>query len=289
MSTFNTSMFESIKDALNKEENNKASSGYADILQLKVGHTYTVRLLPNVNKPKDTFFHYFSHGWTSFANGRYISAVSPTTFGERDPIAEERYKIIRMGTEEEKERVKAIRRTEQWLVNVYVIDDPSNPDNNGKVKLLRYGKQLDKIVKDAISGEYKDEYGAKIFDLGAGGVNFKIKVEKQAEFASYTSSRFTTMGADLKLSEDKQKEIYNSVNDLVSVFKVKTQDELSQMFDEHYLCKQVGDTHPVSLPHADQVIAEISSSKASTQAVVTSAASSADLSDSDIDDLLKDL
>ncbi|NBP04011.1 MAG: hypothetical protein EBU90_28740 [Proteobacteria bacterium] len=286
MSTFNISMFESIKDAINKEET-KNTNNYADILSLKIGNTYTVRLLPFVKNPQKSFFHYYVHGWNSFATGKYVSAVSPTTFGERDPIAEERYRILRMGSEDEKEKVKAIRRAENWLVNVYVIEDPTNPENNGKVKVLRYGKQIDKIIKDAISGEYKDEYGAKIFDLGPNGVNFKIKVEKQSDYPSYTSSRFTTIGGDLKLGDSKQKEIYDAAVDLETVFKIKSQDELTQMINEHYHCKSTAVVaKSESLPEADSALAELTSKE---EKVVASATSSADLTDSEIDDLLKDL
>lgn len=283
MNTFNTSMFDSIKDALTQEENNK--SNYADILQLKIGNTYTVRILPDTKNPRATFFHYFSHGWNSFQTGKYVSAVSPTTFGERDPIAEERYKIIKLGSEEEKAKVAAIRRTEQWLVKVYVVDDPTKPENNGKVKVLRYGKQLDKIIKDGISGDYKDEYGAKIFELDSTGVNFKIKVEKQADYASYTSSRFTTVGADLKLSKEQREEIYNTDIDLTKVFKVKTQAELQQMFNEHYLCK-VSSDEVTELPEEDKKLSNIVS-KQPVQSVVSQ--QSDELTDSDIDELLKDL
>lgn len=281
MSTFNLSMFESIKEALHTEDKQK-TNGLQDILQLKPGNTYTVRILPNVANPKDTFFHHFIHGWVSFETGKYISALSPITFGERDPIAEERYKILRTGTEEEKEKVKAIRRTEQWFVNVYVVDDPTNPENNGKVKVLRYGKQLHNIVNNAIAGEDAEEFGAKIFDLSSNGVSFKIKVEKQGDYPLYTSSRFTTAGRDLGLSKDKQEEIYNSIIDLKSIYRIKTSDELKQMFDEHYLCKTTSTVETeTKLPEADEAIAELSSKK------VLVAAN--DVEDADIDELLKDL
>lgn len=274
-------MFESIKEALHTEDKQK-TNGLQDILQLKPGNTYTVRILPNVANPKDTFFHHFIHGWVSFETGKYISALSPITFGERDPIAEERYKILRTGTEEEKEKVKAIRRTEQWFVNVYVVDDPTNPENNGKVKVLRYGKQLHNIVNNAIAGEDAEEFGAKIFDLSSNGVSFKIKVEKQGDYPLYTSSRFTTAGRDLGLSKDKQEEIYNSIIDLKSIYRIKTSDELKQMFDEHYLCKTTSTVETeTKLPEADEAIAELSSKK------VLVAAN--DVEDADIDELLKDL
>jgi hypothetical protein len=283
MSTFNTSMFESIKDALTSEDKQK-NNGLADIIQLKPGNTYTVRLLPNVVEPKKTFFHHFVHGWNSFETGKYVSALSPSTFGERDPIAEERYKILRNGTDEEKEKVKAIRRTEQWFINVYVIDDPQNAENNGKVKVLRYGKQLHTIINNAISGDDAEEFGSKIFDLTKEGVNFKIKVEKQGDFPSYTSSRFTTAGRDLGLSKDKQEEIYNSIKDLETIYRLKTTDELKQMFDEHYLCISTDAETPkpaAKLPAADEAVAELSGKVKQPSAPVTE--------DVDIDELLKDL
>lgn len=283
MSTFNLSMFESIKEALNSEDKQK-SNGLNDILQLKTGNTYTVRILPNVENPKDTFFHHFVHGWTSFETGKYISALSPITFGERDPIAEERYKILRMGTEEEKEKAKAIRRTEQWFVNIYVIDDPVNPDNNGKIKVLRYGKQLHTIINSAIAGDDAEEYGAKIFDLGKDGVNFKIKVEKQGDYPVYTSSRFTSVGRDLGLGKDKQEEIYKSIIDLKTIYRIKSEDELKQMLDEHYHCKKAEKESDVKLPEADEAIAELSAKKAPVAASVVT-----EIDDADIDELLKDL
>ena len=38
-----------------------------------------------------------------------------------------------------------------------ITDAP--PDNNGKVKILRYGKQLHKIIMDALTGDDSDDYG----------------------------------------------------------------------------------------------------------------------------------
>ena len=282
--TFNLSMFESIKQALTTET--KSNNGLGDIIQLKPGNTYTVRLLPNIKDPKKTFFHYFSHGWNSLTTGKYVSAVSPTTFGERDPIAEERYRVLRTGTEDEKERMKVIRRSEQWLVNILVVDDPTNQENNGKNKIFRYGKQLNTIINSAISGEDSEEYGPRIFDLGKDGINFKIKVEKQGDFPVYTSSRFTTVGRDLGLSAEKQKEIYESVFDLENVFRLKSADELKQMLDEHFYCKDADEqpvkNTPALLPAADEAIAELSGK------LTTSPASVTNIND-DIENILNEL
>lgn len=279
MSAFNTSMFQSIKDALAKSDAENTPAVYNEVMKTTPGNTYTVRLLPFAKDPKNTFFHYFNHGWVSFATGQYVQALSPLTFSERDPIAEERFRILRMGTEDEKEKVKAIKRVEKYLVNVYVIDDPTNPDNNGKVKLLRYGKQLHKIIMEAIEGEDAEEFGPRIFDLSTNGVNFKIKCENQGEYPTYVSSRFTSAGK-LSLSEDEQKKIYDSVYDLTKVYSLKSYDELKQMFDEHFLVKQV--TPEVNTPTQSTYV-----EKPRESVVETSNVSSSSSEEDDISELLK--
>jgi len=248
------SMFESIKGALASSSEGK--SKFSEIMQTKPGNTYTVRLLPDSKSPADTFFHYYNMGWNSFATGQYVQALSPQTFGDRCPINEERFRLSRTGTDEEKEKASALRRTEKWLVNVYVVDDPTNPENNGKVKMLRYGKQIQKIITEAIEGEDAAEFGARIFDLGDEGVNFKIKCEQQGDYPTYVSSRFTSAGK-LNLTEDQQKEIYAQTHTLKETFPVKSAEELTEMLNEHFHCKAnepvatpvaAGDTPPWSAP-----------------------------------------
>jgi hypothetical protein len=235
MSTFTKSMFDSIKDALTKEG---TSNKTADIMRTRPGNSYEVRLLPNVEDPSKTFYHYFSHGWTSFATGQYVTAVSPTTWGDRDPIAEHRFKVYRTGSAEEKKKSEAVFRREQWLVNVYVINDPTNPENNDTVKILRYGKQLHKILMEAVQGEDADQFGERIFDLTENGSTFRIRCDKQGEFPTYVSSKFLIPGAVDGLDSPRIKEIYNSCHSLDETFRVKSYDELKQMLDEHYHCNE---------------------------------------------------
>lgn len=283
---FNSNMFQSIKAALSKEEG-KASGLYTEILKTTPGHTYTVRLLPYTKDPSKTFFHHYTHGWNSFATGEYVQALSPTTFNERDPISEERFRVLRTGTEDKKARMGAVRRSEKWLVNVYVVEDPSNPENNGKVKILRYGKQLQKIIMEAIEGDDSEEYGEKIFDLGSNGVSFKIKVEQQGEYPTYVASRFTASNK-IKLSEEEQERIYNSVYDLTQVNNVKSYDELKQMIDDHIYINLEGvsaTTTASSSKSQNVTLRERPQSAPVSEPTVTVSSSVED----DIDELLKDL
>lgn len=233
MSTFTATMFDSIKQALNKQTK---SGGIGDIMRCQAGNSYEIRLLPCVKNPDKTFFHYYSHGWSSFATGQYVTALSPQTWGERDPISEIRYQHYNTGTPEQKERSRAILRSEKWLVNAYVINDPTTPDNNGTIKVLRFGKQLHKIIMDAIEGDDADQFGARIFDLSPNGCNLRVKVDKQGDYPSYVSSRFLMPSEVAGIDSNKAQDLYNNVHDLEEVLPRKSQDELQAMINEHYLC-----------------------------------------------------
>jgi len=280
MTMINNNIFQSIKSALAQ---NTTESGLGNILKTEVGNTYTVRLLP-AKDPKNTFFHFYTHGWNSYATGKYVAATSPQTFGERDPISEERFRVLRSGTDAEKAKIQNIRRAEKWLVNVLVVNDPVNPTNNGQVKLLRYGKQIQKIILDAIEGEDADELGARIFDLGPQGVNLKIKVEAQGEFPSYVSSKFSMPSAIADLDEAKAKKVYESVYDLTKVFTIKSYDELKALLDEHFYCNTVKDEVEVVAPDAAKPVS-VSATKPAGLIVTANNTTN----DDEINSLLKEL
>ena len=287
MNTFTTSMFESIKGALTKNNSEGGVSKIKDYLRTEVGNTYTVRLLPNVKDPSKTFFHYYSYGWNSLTTGQLVTAISPTTWNQRDPIAEERFRILRNGTEAEKTKALAIKRRENWMVNVYVINDPVNAENNNKVKIVRFGRQLHKIIMDAIEGEEAAELGPRIFDLSPKGCNLKIKVEKQGDYPTYVSSKFAIPKEIEGIDEDSYKKIYNSAFDLESYVSVKSYDDLKVLLDTHY--------HGTK--DVDEDVSEIATIKPQQKTsapvpvveVKSTSKSKIEDEDSTINDLLKDL
>ena len=287
MNTFTTSMLESIKGALTKNNSEGGVSKIKDYLRTEVGNTYTVRLLPNVKDPSKTFFHYYSYGWNSLTTGQLVTAISPTTWNQRDPIAEERFRILRNGTEAEKTKALAIKRRENWMVNVYVINDPVNAENNNKVKIVRFGRQLHKIIMDAIEGEEAAELGPRIFDLSPKGCNLKIKVEKQGDYPTYVSSKFAIPKEIEGIDEDSYKKIYNSAFDLESYVSVKSYDDLKVLLDTHY--------HGTK--DVDEDVSEVATIKPQQKTsapvpvveVKSTSKSKIEDEDSTINDLLKDL
>jgi hypothetical protein len=234
MSKYTTSLFESIKDAINKNSNTSTESSFKDFMKLEIDKTYVVRLIPLVSNPERTFFHYFSHIWKSVSTNNIVSVLCPNTYGEKCPIDEYRSKIYSTKDDAQIEKIRPIKRNENWLVNVLVVKDPTNPENQGKIKILRYGKQLAKIIDAAITGDESDEFGAKVFDLSENGCNLKIKVEKnEGGYASYTGSKFTSPSKIDELGDID--ELYNQANDLDAIFDHKSYDEIKKLLNTHFL------------------------------------------------------
>lgn len=235
-------MFEAIKQSLSsKNESTGGGNGlYKEILKFTAGNTYQVRLVPNPNSPKETIFHHYNHGWNSNATGKYVTALCPTTFGETCPIDAYYLKTYRNGTDSEKEAAKVLSRKEGWLVNVYVISDPTNPENEGKVKILRYGRELAKIIESATEGDDVKEFGVeKVFDVLSGST-LRIKCENRTEkgravskMVTYASSKFLR-ASELDLDEDDLQKIYDSTHDLKTVNKQTSPAEMQRLLDEHF-------------------------------------------------------
>jgi hypothetical protein len=240
---FNASMFDSLKEALKKTE---GGGSFANIMKFPEGHTYTIRLIPNVDNIDDTFFHHFVNSWTSRSTGKYVSAISLQSFGEEDPITNQYWKEYQeykkanpnppVGPDGKKVKFdNPISNKEQWLVNALWVDNPANPELNGTVQILRMGYQIKSLVDDAMTGDRAEEFGPAIFDLSKDGADLKIKAEKQGDYTTFKSSFFTSK-SKLDLDEDEIEKVYEQVHDLKTVYPVKTKEELSKMLEDHFFC-----------------------------------------------------
>jgi hypothetical protein len=236
--TFNNNIFNEIKASISKKDN-----PYKDIMKFEAGKTYVVRLVPNLLEPKKTIHHYYHHSWKSHANGQFTTGICPSTYGESCPIDSYVLKTYNTGTQEEKNKLRDVSRKEYWMVNAYVISDPTNPDNEGKVKIIRYGKELAKIINSAIDGDDADEFGVKIFNVGE-GCSFKIKCESRTGTGSnrmmttYTSSKFTSPSKLEGVESKRLEEIHKNIFDLEKLNKPKSSAELQRMLEQHFFCVQ---------------------------------------------------
>jgi hypothetical protein len=237
--TFTKNIFDEIKSSLAS----KNDSSYKDIMKFEAGKTYLVRLVPNLQEPKKTIYAYKHHSWKSHSNGQFISGLCPSTHGGSCPIDSYVMKTYNTGTEAEKKKLGDISRKESWMVNAYVITDPTNPENEGKVKVIRYGKELAKIINSAIDGDDAAEFGHKIFDV-VNGCTLRIKCENRTggtgsrTFVTYASSKFLSPSKLDGVDTDKLKALYEGIFDLTKFNKTKTSAELQRDLDQHFFCIQ---------------------------------------------------
>ena len=232
-------MFEAIKQSLSSSDKNGGGNAlYKEILKFAPGNTYQVRLVPTPKDPANSIYHYYNHGWNSNSTGKFVTALCPTTFGESCPIDTYYLKTYRTGTESEKAAASILSRKEAWTVNVYVISDPTNPENEGKVKILRYGKELAKIIDSALKGDDASEFGVeKVYDV-INGSTLRIKCENRAGsgrgsklMVTYASSKFL---APSELTGVDIEDVYSSVHDLTALNKQTTTADMQRMLDEHF-------------------------------------------------------
>ena len=207
-------------DTMWKPELDKTGNGFA-----------VVRFLPTPEGEEMPWVSYFDHGFQG-PGGWYIEK-SLTTLNKQDPVSEYNSQLWNTGIEANKEIARKQKRRLHYVSNVYVISDPKNPDNEGKVFKYRYGKKIFEALKEAISPAFADEKAINPFDLRGEGANFKIKIRKVDGYWNYDKSEFDSP-APLFEDEDKLNEVVaslHSLSDIIAPDQFKSYDELKEKFD----------------------------------------------------------
>jgi len=207
-------------DTMWKPELDKTGNGYA-----------VVRFLPTPEGEEMPWVSYFDHGFQG-PGGWYIEK-SLTTLNKQDPVSEYNTQLWNTGIEANKEIARKQKRRLHYVSNVYVVSDPKNPDNEGKVFKYRFGKKIFEALKEAISPAFEDEKAINPFDLRDEGANFKIKIRKVDGYWNYDKSEFDSV-APLFTDENKLNDIYTSVHSLSGIIapsEFKSYEELKEKLD----------------------------------------------------------
>ena len=162
------------------------------------------------------------------SGGWYIEN-SLTTLGSKDPVSEYNSQLWNSGIDSDKEVARKQKRKLSYYSNIYVVKDPANPDNEGKVFLFRYGKKIFDKLTASMQPEFEDEEAINPFDFWQ-GANFKLKIKKVAGFWNYDSSEFaapTALLDDDEALEALWKKEY-SLAELVSADQFKSYDDLKK-------------------------------------------------------------
>jgi len=217
-----------------KMNNNGASSGDDRLWKLecdKSGNGYAViRFLPAPNGEDLPFVKLYSHAFQG-PGGWYIEN-SLTTLGQKDPVSEYNSMLWNNGTDAGKELARKQKRKLTYIANIYVVKDPANPDNEGKVFLYKFGKKIFDKLTAAMQPEFEDEEAIDPFDFWQ-GANFKLKAKNVAGYRNYDSSEFARPDALLD-DDDAMEAIWKrqySLQDFVGADQFKDYDTLKKRLD----------------------------------------------------------
>lgn len=189
------------------DNNSKDKGAYWKITVDAAGNgSAIIRFLPPVEAEDVPFVRYWDHGFQGPAGKWYIEK-SRTTLGEKDPVAEYNSKLWRESDNDDSPQRKQARkqkRREHYVSNIYVVKDPGNPENNGKVFLYEYGKKIFNRLNDLmhpIDDGIEVKKPINPFDV-FGGADFYLRARVVDKQRNYDTSSF---GDSKPLSEDEDK------------------------------------------------------------------------------------
>jgi len=206
-------------DRLWKLECDKSGNGYA-----------VIRFLPAPDGEDLPFVKLYSHAFQG-PGGWYIEN-SLTTLGQKDPVSEYNTTLWNNGTDAGKDAARKQKRKLTYISNIYVVKDPANPENEGKVFLYKYGKKIFDKLTAAMQPEFEDEEAIDPFDFWQ-GANFKLKAKNVAGYRNYDSSEFAAVSPLLK-DDDAMEGLWKkqySLAELVAADQFKSYEDLKKRLD----------------------------------------------------------
>lgn len=225
-----SSSFDKLNSQLQKLNSNGISNDKDDYWKLEVdkaGNGYAIiRFLPAPDGEDLPFVRVFDHGFKG-PGGWYIEN-SLTTIGQDDPVSEFNSQLWNNGTDAGKEEARRQKRRLSYHANIYVVKDPTNPQNEGKVFKYKFGKKIFDKLNAAMNPEFEDESPINPFDFWE-GANFKLKARNgDGGYRTYEPSSFDS--TSVLLEDDEELETIwksqSSLQDIVDPKNFKSYAEL---------------------------------------------------------------
>ena len=171
------------------------------------------------------FVRKWDHGFQG-PGGWYIED-SLTTLGQKDPVSEYNSMLLNSGIESNKDKARKQKRRLSFVSNIYVVKDPSNPENEGKVFLYKYGKKIFDKLNESMNPQFEDESPINPFDLWE-GADFKLKIRNVEGFRNYDKSELDVSAPLFDDDEELEKvwKSQHSLQEFVNPTNFKTYEEL---------------------------------------------------------------
>ena len=194
----------------------------------KAGNGYAVlRFLPATEGAELPWVRYWDHGFKG-PTGLWYIENSLTSIGQSDPVGELNSRLWNTGNDSDKEKARAQKRRLHYVTNILVLQDPSNPANEGKVFLYKFGKKIFDKIMDSMQPEFADEEPVNPFDFWE-GADFKLKIRNVEGYRNYDKSEFSSPSALYEGEDTRLETVYDQLHDLsefTSPSNYKSYDDL---------------------------------------------------------------
>ena len=133
----------------------------------------------------------WNHGFKG-PTGKWYIENSLTTFNQKDPVSEYNSQLWNSTNDENSPARKQAREQKRrltYISNIYVVSDPKNPENEGKIFLYRYGKKIFDKISLLMNPEFDGDEAINPFNLW-NGANFKLKIRMVEGYRNYDMSGF---------------------------------------------------------------------------------------------------
>lgn len=225
------SVFEKLTKEVEKISNPESGSGADERLWKpemdKSGNGYAViRFLPAPEGEDLPWAKIWSHAFQG-PGGWYIEN-SLTTLNKKDPVGEMNRQLWNSGSDADKEIARKQKRKLSYYANIYVVEDPAHPENEGRVFLYKFGKKIFDKIMAAMQPEFKDETPINPFDFWQ-GADFKVKIRKVDGYWNYDKSEFSRPGTLGNMSDDELEAVWKkeySLTEFTDEKNFKTYEEL---------------------------------------------------------------
>jgi len=179
----------------------------------KAGNGYAViRFLPASEGAELPWVRYWDHGFKG-PTGLWYIENSLTSIGQPDPVGELNSRLWNSGIESDKDKARTQKRRLHYVTNILVLQDPSNPQNEGKVFLYQFGKKIFDKIMDVMQPSFADETPVNPFDFWD-GADFKLKIRNVEGYRNYDKSEFSSASALYESDESKLETVYNQLHNL---------------------------------------------------------------------------
>jgi hypothetical protein len=215
-----------------KPTRDKAGNGFA-----------VIRFLPAPQGEEMPFVRVWDHGFQG-PTGLWYIENSLTTLGNDDPVSEYNSKLWNSGVEADKDQARKQKRRLKYTSNIYVVKDPSNPENEGKVFLYAFGKKIFDKLNDLMNPTFEDEEPVNPFDLWE-GANFRLKIRQFEGYPNYDKSEFDAPSA-LFEDDGELETVWNSQHSLQDIVDPKNFKSYAELKTKLYRVLDLSSDEPVA-------------------------------------------